>query len=82
MINLCVILLESIKPKYATCYHKLFIQMYVLDIKKRMAGLIAWMSVSLPLKEFCNYIRTYKKKGYIDSSFITIKRWFFTRIKA
>ena len=74
-------LLESIKPNNDLLSQTIYTNVCA-GHKKRMAGLIAWMSVSLSLKEFCNYIRTYKKKGYIDSSFITIKRWFFTRIKA
>lgn len=49
--------------------------------KKRMSGLIAWQSVNLPLPEFLSYINQYKKIGYIDSLFITIKKWLVAKLK-
>lgn len=47
--------------------------------KKRMSGLIAWLSVSLPFGEFIVYLKEYKKRGYIDSVFIVIKKWVIAR---
>lgn len=49
--------------------------------QKRMAGLIAWQSVHLSLNEFISYIKKYKKKGYITSLFIIIKKWIFAKIR-
>lgn len=50
--------------------------------RKRMAGLIAWQSIHLSLGDFVSYIRKYKKKGYIDSLFIIIKKWLVAQIKS
>lgn len=48
--------------------------------KHRISGLIAYYSSVLSLKEFINYFSTYKKKGYINSSFIIIKKWIFSKL--
>lgn len=50
--------------------------------RKRMAGLIAWQSIHLSFGDFVAYIRQYKKKGYIDSLFIIIKKWVVAQIKS
>jgi len=50
--------------------------------RKRMAGLIAWQSIHLSSGDFVGYIRKYKKKGYIDSLFIIIKKWLVAQIKS
>lgn len=48
--------------------------------KKRMSGLIAWMSNSLDLNDFIKYIREYGEKGYIDSKLIIWKKWIKERL--
>lgn len=49
--------------------------------KRRMAGLIAWQSVNLSFVDFVSYINKYKRKGYIDSLFIIVKKWLVSRLK-
>lgn len=49
--------------------------------RHRMAGLMMWQSVSLPFPDFLRYVTTYRKKGYIGSMFITIKKWIVAQIK-
>lgn len=49
--------------------------------RKRMAGLIAWQSVNLPMSDFIGYLRTYRKLGYINSMFVIVKKWLVARIK-
>lgn len=49
--------------------------------RKRMAGLVAWQSVHLPLSDFVRYIREYKQKGYVDSLFVTVKKWLVAKLK-
>ena len=49
--------------------------------KQRMAGLIQWQAVSLPFSDFVHNVCKYRKKGYIDSLFITIKKWIVAQIK-
>lgn len=49
--------------------------------RHRMAGLMAWQSVSLSPREFLFYLKNYHKKGYIDSMFITLKKWFVAQLK-
>ena len=49
--------------------------------RKRMAGLIAWQSVNLPLRDFISYLRTYRKLGYINSLFVIVKKWLAARLK-
>ena len=48
---------------------------------RRMSGLIAWQSVNLSFIEFVSYLKRYKKKGYIDSLFIIVKKWLVSRLK-
>lgn len=50
--------------------------------KRRMAGLIAWQSVNLSFVDFVSYINKYKRKGYIDSLFIIVKKWLVSRLKS
>ena len=49
--------------------------------KHRMAGLLMWQSVCLPFSDFVCYVREYRKKGYIDSLFVTIKKWCVAQIR-
>lgn len=49
--------------------------------KQRTAGLMQWQAVSLPLSDFVHYVCKYRKKGYIDSLFVTIKKWVVAQIK-
>ena len=49
--------------------------------QQRMAGLMQWQSVSLPFSDFVRYVCEYRKKGYIDSLFVTIKKWVVAQIK-
>jgi glycosyltransferase involved in cell wall biosynthesis len=47
----------------------------------RMAGLMMWQCVSLSPRDFYRYIKVYKKKGYIDSMFLTLKKWAVAQFK-
>lgn len=47
--------------------------------KHRISDLIAYYSSELSIKEFIKYYSTYKRKGYINSSFIIIKKWIFSK---
>lgn len=46
--------------------------------KERMSGLISYYSTVLSFKEFIRFYFVYKKKGYIKSSFIILKKWIYT----
>ena len=73
-------LLNGIKPEDSPLEQYRY-QQVCRNHQKRMAGLIAWQSVHLPLNEFISYIKKYKKKGYISSLFIIIKKWIFAKIR-
>ena len=69
MINLCGDLLESIKPNNDLLSQTIYTNVCAGHKKKRMAGLIAWMSVSLLLRSFVTILE-HIREGYIDSSFL------------
>ena len=73
-------LLNGIKPEDSPLEQYRY-QQVCRNHQKRMAGLIAWQSVHLPLDDFISYIKKYKKKGYISSLFIIIKKWIFAKIR-
>lgn len=72
--------LEQVKPT-GSLLEQYRYQQVCRNHRERMAGLIAWQSIHLPLADFIAYIRRYKKKGYVDSLFITIKKWLVAQIK-
>lgn len=49
--------------------------------QQRMAGLMLWQSVSLPFLDFFRFVYEYRKKGYIDSMFVTTKKWVVAQLK-
>ena len=50
--------------------------------RQRMAGLIAWQSIHLSLGDYIAYIKKYRKRGYINSLFIIVKKWLVAKIKS
>lgn len=64
-----------------TLKNKTTFERVVKQHKHRMAGLLMWQSVSLPLSDFLHYVIKYRKKGYIESLFITFKKWIVAQIK-
>lgn len=43
--------------------------------KSRVSGQMSFCACKLSIKEFIQYVCTYRKRGYIDSMFITVKKW-------
>lgn len=74
-------LLESIHPA-DTLLEQYRYQQVCQNHRDRMAGLIGWQSVHLPLSDFIHYVKVYKKKGYIVSLFITIKKWMVAKLSS
>ena len=50
--------------------------------RERMAGLIAWQSIHLPLGDFIAYVKKFRRRGYINSLFVVIKKWLVAKIKS
>ena len=49
--------------------------------KYSMSMQMMYYSVSLPFTDFVRYVTKYRKKGYIDSLFLTWKKWIVAQIK-
>ena len=79
--DMMVELLKGIKPA-DNLLEQYRYQQVCKNHRERMAGLIAWQSVHLPLGDFVAYIKEYRKYGYINSLFIIVKKWLVAKIKS
>jgi hypothetical protein len=68
-------------PYKETLQNRTTYERIIKQHRHRMAGLMMWQCVSLSPRDFYRYIKVYKKKGYIDSMFITLKKWAVAQFK-
>lgn len=57
-----------------TKLQEITLQRVITQHKKRISGLMGWYSCTLPVGDFIRYVKTYRKRGYINSLFLIVKR--------
>lgn len=74
-------LLKRIKFE-GTIENKMTYNRVVKQHRQRTAGFLMWQSVSLSFVDYLCYIVKYRRKGYIDSLFVCLKKWVVAQIKS